>query len=404
MHPSHDNTESNLTAALIDQMLDTRRVRLRFPRPLEMQYEAETGAGRARLASFYIAIGTCAYLGSMAAYLLLMADRIGVWIIWTMVLIAALLVAIYKAISLNPPAAVRESLGAGAAVLYGLVVFIVVSWIPVELRQDYQYLFAVVLIAMLIEVRPPALFGALYVASALGLHLAAQRFIPGLDLLRGSFALSVTMLMGAMGFVVAHMLERNDRQNWLRSMRDRLRATLFEELSNLDPMTGLGNRRGLQQSIEKRRSAAAGEHLALVLVDIDHFKSYNDNYGHLAGDDCLQRVAGLLMSEARKAGDKVFRYGGEEFVILLAGLDRVQGTEVAERIRRAFAAARIPQKSPLGLPYVTASFGVASQRITPDFDFNTLMAKADAALYEAKRNGRNQVVPPLIRMASAVNG
>jgi diguanylate cyclase (GGDEF)-like protein/PAS domain S-box-containing protein len=156
-----------------------------------------------------------------------------------------------------------------------------------------------------------------------------------------------------------------------------------------DPLTGLYNRRGLDQRADAiRRRAGAGRRLpAWIMVDIDHFKAVNDDYGHDSGDMVLKAVASALHSAARD-DDVVARLGGEEFVLLLPGANADAAVVVAERLRKAVEALVVAAAGrAIG---VTASFGVALQAI--DEAPSAVLERADAALYQAKREGRNRVV------------
>jgi diguanylate cyclase (GGDEF)-like protein len=152
--------------------------------------------------------------------------------------------------------------------------------------------------------------------------------------------------------------------------------------ARLDPVTGIGNRRALDEAM----LALAGTRLAAVLLDLDHFKSFNDRNGHLAGDEALSRVGGILRQAVRRQ-DLVFRYGGEEFLILLPGSNRDDAATLAERVRQAVQVDE--HVGPWGL---TVSLGVAvADRFSASNPLG-LLRRADAALYQAKRTGRNRVV------------
>jgi diguanylate cyclase (GGDEF)-like protein len=165
----------------------------------------------------------------------------------------------------------------------------------------------------------------------------------------------------------------------------------LEQLSVTDPLTGLANRRRLTDFLdaEWRRAVRPRASVGLAMIDIDYFKQYNDCYGHLAGDECLRKVAGTLRQHVRDT-DLMARYGGEEFAAVLPGADLTATLIVAERIRIAIAALAEPhQRAPGGI--VTVSIGVAAA-IPPGRDAAPrLIEMADAMLYEAKRAGRNQV-------------
>ena len=167
----------------------------------------------------------------------------------------------------------------------------------------------------------------------------------------------------------------------------------LQRLSLVDAVTDVANRRQFDRALadEWARAIRAGTSIALVLVDVDHFKPYNDRYGHPAGDDCLRRIASVLARTLLRAGDVVARYGGEEFGAILPLTDIDAATAVAERMRKSIEALAMPHGAvPLGV--VTISAGVAATR--PEMGSNPLdlVALADAALYEAKAAGRNRVV------------
>jgi diguanylate cyclase (GGDEF)-like protein len=156
-------------------------------------------------------------------------------------------------------------------------------------------------------------------------------------------------------------------------------------LAQIDPLTGLNNRRAFNEQLEVEWEQARKRHtgLSLLLLDLDDFKSYNDNYGHLAGDDVLKGAAYILQRRAR-GSDFTCRYGGEEFAIVLPRAGAAEATVVAERIRAAFETARWPHRA------VTISIGIAT--FTPDIHTaEEFIHEADNALYHAKRSGRNCV-------------
>jgi diguanylate cyclase (GGDEF)-like protein len=189
-----------------------------------------------------------------------------------------------------------------------------------------------------------------------------------------------------------HALERDDRREFLFRVQDGLRREELETMAQRDPLTGLGNRRYLDRALARLWPEAhgRGESVALLILDIDAFKAFNDRYGHLAGDVCLQRVCGVVSAELRSAKDIAARFGGEEVVMVFAGMGLGEGLAIAERIRRAVENVGIPHAaSSAGI--ITASIGVTAGVPGPELDQNAFLAAADAALYTAKRNGRNQV-------------
>lgn len=160
----------------------------------------------------------------------------------------------------------------------------------------------------------------------------------------------------------------------------------LSRLSQVDPLTGALNRRGLEDSFPEVTSETTVEPLSVIMADIDWFKRINDSYGHAAGDEVLKHVTRLL-SESVRVGDPVVRYGGEEFLLVLPAVGLKRASWVAERARVAIASQPTPHG---GNPIAaTISLGVAERR--PGESRGELLARADAALYEAKRSGRDRV-------------
>lgn len=167
-----------------------------------------------------------------------------------------------------------------------------------------------------------------------------------------------------------------------------------KDLSDTDGLTGLANRRRLKEHLEKEwhRMARDGRPIALIMGDIDHFKDYNDNYGHQAGDKVLQQVARAMKAHCHRPGDLVARYGGEEFIIVLPETDADGAMGLAEKIRRTVSDLQIEQGDHLPSRHLTASFGVSCSVPAPGSSSEALVARADSALYKAKHAGRNRVL------------
>lgn len=165
----------------------------------------------------------------------------------------------------------------------------------------------------------------------------------------------------------------------------------LEALSVTDGLTGIKNRRYFDRFylLEFKRAIRDKTPLSVLLMDIDHFKKFNDDYGHLTGDDCLKMVANIIDSEVRRPGDMAFRYGGEEFAGVLPNTQLQGALKVAEKIRHRIETADFRcngQRVP-----VTVSIGLTSCILDKDFSADDFLAQADKALYQSKENGRNQV-------------
>ena len=209
--------------------------------------------------------------------------------------------------------------------------------------------------------------------------------LPLLLLVVGTLVVDHARPLAVTGFVVA-TLGFGLRSTLLQiSLLERQAA--LDELARKDALTGVANRRQfdtvLQAEWNRMRRSGAG--LGLLLVDIDHFKAFNDAHGHPAGDRCLQAVAAGLQANVRRAGDCLARYGGEEFAVVVADATLEDTVALAETLRRAMETLVLPEGA------ITISIGASFQHSSALVDIETLLAEADAALYAAKHAGRNRV-------------
>ncbi len=183
----------------------------------------------------------------------------------------------------------------------------------------------------------------------------------------------------------------------IESIRDITKRKQAEEklkaLSTLDGLTGIVNRRYFEEYFAREwtRSVRTGEPLSLIMCDIDYFKYYNDTYGHLKGDECLRQVAEALKNAVNRAGDLVARFGGEEFIVVLPETDLEGAVKVAEVLRDKVASLKIEHEKSLVSNYLTISLGVATAIPSREDAAMELISSADAALYQAKKEGRNRV-------------
>lgn len=189
--------------------------------------------------------------------------------------------------------------------------------------------------------------------------------------------------------------QRDEAYRELRDLQVELekKNSELQRLSSLDGLTGIANRRRFDEYLEQEwlRAARDGKRLGLILIDIDHFKAYNDNYGHQGGDACLRRVARTLDGELKRAADVAARYGGEEFVIVLPDTDPQGAAMIAEKLRSAVEALQIEHTHSQTADHVTISLGVASTMPREGGIPAALIEMADEALYKAKETGRNRL-------------
>ncbi len=176
---------------------------------------------------------------------------------------------------------------------------------------------------------------------------------------------------------------------WQQMQQSKANQEELEKLATIDALTGLNNRRAILRRLDEeiKHASRYGEELGLLMLDIDYFKRVNDQYGHLTGDDVLEKVATLVQQNIRGT-DTAGRYGGEEFIIILSKADLSAALVVAERIRKAIEMAEM--KDSAGNVFgITVSLGLSSYR--PGEDKHLFISRVDNALYKAKENGRNRV-------------
>jgi diguanylate cyclase (GGDEF)-like protein len=216
----------------------------------------------------------------------------------------------------------------------------------------------------------------------------ARHSAPLLQELAGDRWVNIYETQTAEGYVMAARVDVTElmrREKLLRVSNQHL-----VQQTATDCLTGLANRRRFDEALatEWLRAARSGAPLSLLMVDIDHFKSYNDRYGHLAGDQCLRRVAAALGQCVRRAGELVARYGGEEFVMLLPNADIHHACETAQNCLDRMQQEALPHAASSTAAQVTLSLGVASIQPDASMDASTLVNAADAAMYRAKSGGR----------------
>ncbi len=242
----------------------------------------------------------------------------------------------------------------------------------------------------------PVLAGTACLCLQFGVTIAHLR---GLNSMAGLTLVIMLLNTAAWAVFGNWRLETEIRRGYALALRERLARDRLarsnaelDDLAGRDALTNLPNRRTYDRWLVKywSRAAATGAPIGLVVLDIDHFKSYNDYYGHAAGDACLQAVSACLRDQSRGMADHVARFGGEEFAVLLPGLSLEICGDVAERLRAAVASMELPH---LGdrRGVVTVSCGAASLRAGACTSAASLFAAADAALYAAKEAGRNCV-------------
>ena len=226
----------------------------------------------------------------------------------------------------------------------------------------------------------------------------------GLVRLRNT-VLAITALLLVILLLGVRVIARSNRELALREDLLADANLKLQALTIMDPVTGIANRRGFDETLEResRRARRESTQLSLVMIDIDHFKAFNDRYGHQDGDDCLRQVAAEIRRTLERPGDAVARYGGEEFAVTLPSTPAHGAANLAEAMRAGVEALAIPHaKSPSGV--VTISLGIATSGNDGRLSADELVGVADKVLYHAKHSGRNRVELADAALPSALVG
>ena len=378
-------------------MARRKRGSLAFPDAIEQQFETDTQARRCQRVTIGILVSAVIYNLFLIADWLLIPD-----VFWRAAaihfgLVTPWMLAAAWIISREPSRFVRETLAASVPLVIILQIQLGFATTTSEFAAHYQYVVIPTLLYANVSLHRLAFPFALAVTGTIVLCHSVLALTVGH--LQGPTAIMVLVHLVVCAYITLvanYQMERDLRRAYLYSLRDRLRHAEADAASRRDALTGLANRHHLDVELAKLWAAREDEvsPVSVVLIDIDHFKLLNDRYGHASGDLCLKRVAAIIMGELRGSSDHAVRFGGEEFLVLLPGMEMVDAMRVAERMRRAVEAAGIPNEGAAPRDVVTASFGVAASSVS-DLSAAELIAAADSALYAAKRKGRNQVWPPL---------
>jgi len=389
----------SVTNEEIDRALAAPGFDLAFAPQLEARYERDQGPLRRRrlsVAAFWFSVCYGLFLGIDVR---LVTDVFFVSAFVHLAVMVPLGFAVAVIAAHVRAAAVRE----GASAMLTVASVATILWIflisDTPSAAHYHYFAALPILYGNVVQRPHFGYAASASAVSLGLYfaaMAASELPVEVAVAAGIEFLAVTAVTLVAGF---HM-ERELRRAYLRKLRveitaDRLSHSNDElrQLSHLDTLTGIANRRWLEAHLAEmaERSVKADLPLAVMMVDVDHFKGFNDHYGHPEGDKCLKMVAGVARDQVRRKDDLIGRFGGEEFLVILPGTDLLDAAKVGERIRAAIATMRMPHETSQVADHVTVSVGVAAGRLCDGVSTDELVRAADNALYEAKRLGRNRI-------------
>ncbi len=386
------------TIDAIESFIAARHKGLAFPDWLERRLEHDTRRRRAqRLRAAILTIAIIYNLFLIPDWLLV-GDKFTVALFLHFAVVTPWIFVTGWLTKDDSPKFLRE--GMAASIPIAIVLQILVSFVLTNSPNADHYQYFVLLVVLFTNTiqRLPFRYAVVVSSTIIACHGLAV-IVSGHMSIPVAFVAITTLAVSAyLTLVSNYFLERDARRTYLHVLRDRLRHIEVEEASKRDALTDLANRHHLAARLTELWQMAddAVSPMAMIMLDIDHFKLFNDRYGHVTGDACLKRVAACVSAELRNVDDLAVRYGGEELLVLLPKTEVFSAVRIAERIRRSVEALGIPHEG-LGVTrMVTASCGAAAAP-TSTISAPELIAAADAALYAAKRNGRNQVWPPLLR-------
>ncbi len=390
------------------QALSIKRVGLRFAPDLESQFKQDIAPQRAQAALVSCGFGLVLYVSFLLVDWLVVPDVFTLALTLRLAVITPLgLLTIYlvrrhmaRLVALfGPSCADWTAAITGWAAAGTLLALLLASHSP----HAYFYhagLMVVLLYATLVQ---PTRFVVAMVTAAgiLAMHGVAGLYAPPIP--AAILVPMIDMVLFAVGIslLANYLAEKRQRRRYLLGLQDQLilaeLQTAQEELQRLsrsDALTQVANRRHFDEHLQQAWSRASldGSPLSMLMIDVDHFKAYNDFYGHQAGDACLKAIAQALTSSTRRPNDLVARLGGEEFGVLLQQASAKTARLTAERVCEAVAALRLPHERSPTADWVTVSVGLVTVRAEASpAGPQAMLSRADQALYDAKRNGRNRV-------------
>jgi len=389
-------------------LIDRRFSVLRFPHALEQRFLKDGAASRLRYMVLSGILSLVVFNGFLGIDALMAPDvfdlalkiRLGLFTPLAMALLLAGWFGRDWVLRLVPPVAV-ECLVLVSGVFAAACLAYILAATQSPTGQYYHVGLMVVVIYANIVQRLRFWYALACSLVILSMHIGGVLMVPAFN---QRLILPVISLVGAtvvFTLMSNYAMERDERKRYLLSLRqkqllDELDGVhhRLQSLARVDVLTGAYNRRHLQEYLRQtwQRAQHGQADVAVIMLDVDHFKQYNDLYGHPAGDRCLVQVAEAMRSCLRRPGDLVARYGGEEFIAVLPQTGAEQAQQAAERIRLAVQALRILHEGSATDAVVTVSVGVANARATAELTESSLISAADAALYRAKHGGRNRVV------------
>lgn len=388
--PVDDSTDGPIERPTLDRLL-------RFDRLTEARYEAEHGRARAAHLRHTIIFGVLLYFLHDISIYLLLPDHYWIIVLVTLFVIAPCSLAVAH-VATRLDSKIREIMVL-LAILTATALPLFMMFYSDALHSTHMNVEVILCVVfanmvMALRFRYALIYSSLILFLAVSAVLMKQGVDPELKIALCFQFTSVCLLSAYSNY----LFERRRCTDYCVSLEARMRADVaetaekqFQEMSKTDALTGLPNRRFLDERLAEW--FADGRPAAVMMVDIDHFKLFNDTLGHPAGDECLKLIAGAFRSAFSEPDLFCARFGGEEFIVAIRGAEELQARRLANAVVRSIEALGIahPGRDD-GVEVVTVSVGVALKSSAEPVSQNEVLSQADEALYQAKRRGRNRFV------------
>ncbi|MEE4072580.1 diguanylate cyclase [Pseudomonas viridiflava] len=382
--------EDSQTLAEVEQTIACGVGALRFSRELERRYEAETLHQRRRFITAVGIGGGLIYNLYLLSDWLMLRDMFFYVAIGRLCVITPMFIGLLLLIQRMTSRRALETTAAVGTVLSSLMPMVVMTYSESPHQLHYQLGMLLVMVYCTMIQQLPFRYATVATLSMLGIQLVTTYLADFADFLTWQANALLFVSTVALLLMSSYFLERGARLSYLFALRGRLLHIQLMEVARTDALTRLFNRRYLDELVSSiwERSRETPTNVAFILLDIDHFKSYNDNYGHPQGDSCLKLMSQVIQQNAQQHGAVAFRYGGEEILILMVNTDVSQAKALAEIMKAALATLKLPHPAQGEGALVTISLGVAAA-VAPLATADQLINAADVALYAAKHAGRN---------------
>ncbi|MCJ8179203.1 GGDEF domain-containing protein [Pseudomonas viridiflava] len=382
--------EDSQTLAEVEQTIACGVGALRFSRELERRYEADTLHQRRRFITAVGIGGGLIYNLYLLSDWLMLRDMFFYVAIGRLCVITPMFIGLLLLIQRMTSRRALETTAAVGTVLSSLLPMVVMTYSESPHQLHYQLGMLLVMVYCTMIQQLPFRYATVATLSMLGIQLVTTYLADFADFLTWQANALLFVSTVALLLMSSYFLERGARLSYLFALRGRLLHIQLMEVARTDALTRLFNRRYLDELVSSiwERSRETPTNVAFILLDIDHFKSYNDNYGHPQGDSCLKLMSQVIQQNAQQHGAVAFRYGGEEILILMVNTDVSQAKALAEIMKAALATLKLPHPAQGEGALVTISLGVAAA-VAPLATADQLINAADVALYAAKHAGRN---------------